>query len=88
MEARIFSEISSQTQTRGGLAQVHVVCRETVCGILLPLSSQTDRLNIVEFGRELAEELGFAQHSLANRNDFQAIYLSISEYQPRPMWMQ
>jgi hypothetical protein len=76
MEARIFSEMSRLMSD--GLAQVHVVCRQTVCGVLLP-SSSTDRRNLFEIGRQVADELGFAQHSIADRSDFQVLYLSIAE---------
>jgi hypothetical protein len=85
MEARIMGELAGQAA--GGVAQVHVACRQTICGVLLPSASGDSRVNLVQVGERLAAALGFAGHTLADRTNFQAIYLSVDEV-PGSMWMQ
>jgi len=86
MESRILAELSGYAET--GLTQVFVVCRQHTCGILLPaLEDTASRLNLNLTGSALGSELGFPNHSVADRSEFQAIFLTTREQSPE-MWVQ
>ena len=84
MEARIFDTLARSTP--GGLAQVDVVCRETICGVLLPSSPGAVQPNLNDAARLLRSELGFSAHyQMTQQPELQAIYLSteLPEWWPR-----
>ena len=80
MESRLLAEVANHAS--GGLPQLHVVCRRTICGVLLPSVPDAARLNTTEMAARVAEELGFEHYRIANRDDFQAIYLTIAPELP------
>ena len=74
MEAGIFGELS---RLPGGVGQAHVVCRQTICGILLPLSPGAIRPDRTPFIGRLQTEFGFSPYyNTADSADLQAIYLT------------
>jgi hypothetical protein len=72
MEARLYAEVARHAGN--GLSQLHVVCRETICGVLMPAVAGVDRQNLFQLGTRLTDELKFSRHAIADRADFQAIY--------------
>ena len=77
MESRLLAEVARHAA--GGLSQVHVVCRRTTCGVLLPSAAGTTRPDIEQLKAQLAPALGFVASRSAELGDFQAIYLTTDE---------
>lgn len=86
MESRIYNALS--THARSGMGQVHVVCRQSIYGVLLPSYSEDNRQNALQLGSDIAGELGFVHHSFADRPEFQALYFTRSEEHASTTWIQ
>jgi hypothetical protein len=81
MESRILAELPRHAER--GLSQLFVVCRQRTCGVLLPaLEDTASRLDLSRTASALATDLGFANHSVAERSDYQAIFLTTREQVP------
>ena len=86
MESKLYDAIANRSSVL--VSQLHVVCRQSTCGLLLPYSPGSERVNTIMIGNELADELGFVGHAIANRPDFQALYFTRSEEQASAIWVQ
>ena len=76
MEARILAELAERIGS--GLGQVYVVCRETICGVLLPSFPGAEVMDAQELANQLAKELGFSPFNYIAVDDpnLQAMYFT------------
>jgi hypothetical protein len=81
MESKVFEVIARVTTDP--VNQLHVVCREETCGVLIPGSSDQHSLTryarLMHMGERLSEDLGLPFATVAVRRDFEAIYLTNGE---------
>jgi hypothetical protein len=76
MEARIMGALAAHSNE--GIAQEYVVCRRTVCGIVLPVAPGAEHMDIYALGKQLVEDLGFDKATswfVAPDEHFQTLYL-------------
>jgi hypothetical protein len=89
MESKILEELAAHS--RDGLSQVFVTCRRETCGILLPRAADADSAdldsmaNLMLTSGALGRNLDFAHRAIANRPNFQAIYLTNRGESPEMM---